>query len=81
MSDEVNRKARVEGGVAATAGVVVGDNPHPEDTPEHWSWMAGWAAGMKALRANSPLNINASQSRAPTGREDPAQPASAHAGE
>lgn len=39
---------------AFRAGVKVGDNPHNEDTEDHWRWMAGWAeAGMKARRANA----------------------------
>jgi hypothetical protein len=35
-------------------GVVVGDNPYPENADEHWQWMHGWmAAGLKARWANT----------------------------
>ena len=43
---------------AFRAGVKVGDNPHHEDTDDHWRWMQGWvAAGMEARRANTPLSV------------------------
>ncbi len=36
-------------------GVVrVGDNPHHEDTDEHWRWMNGWvAAAIESRKANA----------------------------
>lgn len=51
-SKELNRldalkariKARDEGRQAAKDGVVVGDNPYPENDETHWHWMDGWAS-------------------------------------
>jgi hypothetical protein len=61
MSDKQQRAARSgeaacspfqDGQLAFLAGIVVGRNPHHEDTEAHWQWMAGWAdQGMKRIKA------------------------------
>ena len=42
----------VEGVIAFESGVVVGDNPYPEHSEDHWHWMGGWAdAGIKKIKS------------------------------
>ncbi len=66
-----DRKARAAGTAAPVGspylagvqafldGVVVGDNPHHEDTDEHWRWMSGWvSAGMESHKANDMLTVS-----------------------
>lgn len=41
--------ARTRGALEYSRGVVVGDNPYPENDEQHWKWLEGWtaAAGLK----------------------------------
>ena len=41
-----------DGQLAFLAGIVIGRNPHHEDSKAHWQWMAGWVdQGMKRIKA------------------------------
>jgi hypothetical protein len=43
-------RAFLEGRSAFNAGVVVGDNPHPETDKQHDRWMSGWAVAADTAR-------------------------------
>jgi hypothetical protein len=46
-----------DGQLSFLAGIVVGKNPHPEDSEAHWQWMAGWAdQGMKRIKTKTANN-------------------------
>lgn len=54
--------AYIDGRKAYMRQVKVGDNPHAEDTDEHWDWLRGWAdegmASRRHLLPNSVLDGN-----------------------
>lgn len=53
LSDQSLCPSFIAGGKAFQSGVVVGDNPYPDDTEDHWHWMFGWAkAGVEVFKKN-----------------------------
>lgn len=47
-----DKRALQRGAVAASQGVVVGDNPYPENDNDHWLWIQGWTDTKLNMKSN-----------------------------